>query len=251
MSKLSRDFLAFTFLIMLVSWGICFVFGLNDISIKNNYFLYIPYLIGGWSPTIASYIAFKKENGTTLFKGWLKNIFDFKQNVLSYLLIVIFGIIYILPQCIISGYDNGAPLYAIIIMIPMMLFGGGLEETGWRYILQSELEKRFNFTVSTLIVSIIWWIWHLPLFFIQGVNQYGTNYFGFGITVLGLSFSLASIRKNTNSVWLCILFHCVANALAGIYIIKYNTYGNIVTTIILVTAAYISIGIQRKKIRFK
>jgi membrane protease YdiL (CAAX protease family) len=166
-------------------------------------------------------------------------------------LVIIFGVIYILPQCIISGYNNGVPLYAIIIMIPMMLFGGGLEEAGWRYILQPELEKRFNFTVSTLIVSIIWWIWHLPLFFIQGVNQYGTNYLGFGITVFGLSFSLASIRKNTNSVWLCVLFHCIVNALAGIYMIKYNVYGNIVTTIILIIVAYISIGIQRKKIIFK
>jgi MFS family permease len=31
---------------------------------------------------------------------------------------------YILPQCIISGYDNGFPLYAIVIMIPALLFLG-------------------------------------------------------------------------------------------------------------------------------
>jgi membrane protease YdiL (CAAX protease family) len=251
MSKLSKNYLAFTFLIMLVGWGICFVFGLNGISIKNNYFIYIPYLMGGLSPTIASYLAFRKEGGIKPFKEWLKNIFDFKHNVLSYLLVIIFGIMYILPQCIISGYDNGFPLYAIVIMIPALLFGGGLEEAGWRYILQPELEKKFNFTVSTLIVGIIWWIWHLPLFFIQGTSQYGTNYSGFGITVLGLSFSLAGIRKITGSVWLCVLFHCIANALAGIYVVKYNLYGNIVTTIVLIIASYILVEMQKKKVIFK
>lgn len=43
-------------------------------------------------------------------------------------------------------------------MIPMMFVGGGLEEAGWRYILQPELEKKYSFTVSTIIVSIIWWL---------------------------------------------------------------------------------------------
>ena len=76
---------------------------------------------------------------------------------------------------------NGAPIYAIVFMIPMMLLGGGLEEAGWRYILQPELEKKYNFIISTLSVSIIWWLWHLPLFYIQGVAQNELNYFAFGI----------------------------------------------------------------------
>jgi membrane protease YdiL (CAAX protease family) len=234
---------------MLAAWGTCFVLSINDITIKNNYFLYIPYLIGGWSPTIASFISFKKNN--VKFKEWLKGIFDFKHNILSYLLVIIFGIVSVLPQCIIAGYNNGAPLYAIIILIPMLLIGGGLEEAGWRYILQPELEKKINFIVSTLIVAIIWWIWHLPLFLIEGVSQYGTNYLNFGISVFGLSFALASIRRNTSSIWLCVLFHCIVNALGSIYLTNDNIYGKIVTTIILIVLSYISIAIQKKKIIFK
>ncbi len=59
-------------------------------------------------------------------------------------MVVILGILFILPQCLISGYEKEAPLFAIIILIPMMLFGGGLEEAGWRYILEKELEKSIN-----------------------------------------------------------------------------------------------------------
>lgn len=148
------------------------------------------------------------------------------------------AIIFILPQCFISGYENGAPIFAIIVMVPMMLAGGGLEEAGWRYIFQPELEKKYSFTLSTIIVSIIWGLWHLPLFHIQGVVQYGQNYFAFGISVLGLSFALASIRKNTSSVWLCVLFHCIENSLSGIYVIKDNLWGNITAAIILILCSY-------------
>lgn len=247
MNKLVKDYLIYTFLIMILCWGICVICSLNGILLDDYFILYLPYLLGGWSPTIASFISLKKNNKVATFKEWLKNVFDFKHNIFSYLMVIILSILFILPQCLISGYENGAPLYAIIIMIPVMLFGGGLEEAGWRYILQTELEKKFNFVVSTLIVSVIWWLWHLPLFYIQGVSQYGQNFFAFGINVLGLSFALASIRKNSNSVWLCVLFHCIANSLSGIYIINNNIIGNIVTTAILIVFSLALVIVNNKK----
>lgn len=247
MSKLNKDYLCYTFSIMLICWGVCVICSLNGISLNDNYLLYAPYLLGGWSPTIASFLSLKKNNRITNIRDWLKNIFDFKHNVFSYIMVVVLGIIFILPQCFISGYENGAPLFAIIIMIPMMLFGGGLEEAGWRYVLQSELEKEYPFTVSTIIISIIWWLWHLPLFYIQGVSQYGQNYFAFGINVLGLSFALASIRKNTNSAWLCILFHCIINSLSGIYVINDNIWGNIAEAVFLILCSYVLVKINDKK----
>ncbi len=247
MNKLSKDYLIYTFLIMIICWGLCVICSLNGILLNENYFLYIPYLLGGLSPTIASFLALKKSNKVANFKEWLKNVFDFKHNIFSYIMVIILGILFILPQCLISGYESGAPLFAIIVMIPMMLIGGGLEEAGWRYILQPELEKKYKFIISTLIVSVIWWLWHFPLFYIQGVSQYGQNYFAFGINVLGLTFALASIRKNTNSVWLCVLFHCIVNSLSGIYIIENNIIGSVVATIILIFSSLVIIKINNKK----
>lgn len=251
MSKLNKNYLSFTVLIMLIGWGVCLLCSFNGISLNDNRLIYVPFLLGGWSPTIASYLALKKNNEVTSMKEWLKNIFDYKHNLFSYSMVVIMTIIYILPQCLISGYENGAPIFAIIVMIPMMIFGGGLEEAGWRYILQPELEKKYSFTVSTIIVSVIWWLWHLPLFYIQGVVQYGQNYFAFGVSVLGLSFALASIRKNTGSVWLCVLFHCIVNSLSGIYIINDNIWGNITTTIIMILCSYALVKINGKIKIFK
>ena len=122
-----------------------------------------------------------------------------------------------------------------------------LEEAGWRYILQPELEKKFNFVISTILVSIIWWLWHLPLFFIQETSQYGQSFFTFGITVLGVSFALACIRKNTGSVWLCVLFHCLDNSLSGIYDIGWKLWGNVATALTLTVVSLVWVTISNKK----
>ena len=130
-----------------------------------------------------------------------------------------------------------------------MILGGGIEEEGWRHILQPELEKKYNFAISTLIVSVIWWLWHLPLFYIQGVNQYGKSFLVFGINVLGLTFALASIKKITNSVWLCVLFHCIINSLwDSIFILSNNNiWGSIVAAIILVFSSFLLLKVNDKK----
>ena len=251
MSKLNIKYLVYTFIIMIMCWGTCIVCSINGILLSDNYWLYIPYLLGGLSPTIASFIVLKQNKVITGFKEWIKNVFDFKHNLWSYVIVVLFAIIFILPQCLISGYEKGAPLFTIIFMVPIMLFGGGLEEAGWRYILQPELEKKCNFLISTIIVSVIWWLWHLPLFHIQGVAQYGQNFLAFGLNVLGLSFALACIRRNTNSVWLCVLFHCIINSLSGIYIVNNNILGNIVSALIVIVCSLVLIRLGEKKKIFK
>ncbi|WP_145332333.1 type II CAAX prenyl endopeptidase Rce1 family protein [Paenibacillus xylanexedens] len=42
-----------------------------------------------------------------------------------------------------------------ILSVPIMIIGGGLEELGWRYILQSLLEKQLGFIGATLVTALI------------------------------------------------------------------------------------------------
>lgn len=238
MSRLCKNFLISTFLIMFICWGCCLICSINGTSLNKYPMLYLPYCLGVWSPTIASYIVLKKEGQVKGFNDWIKSIFDFQHSLKSYLAVFLLGIVFLLPQCLISGYSNGAPLFALVPLMPFMLFGGGLEEAGWRCILQPELEKKYSFTLSTIIVSVIWWFWHLPLFFLEGAGQYGKSFVAFGVTVFGLSFALAALRKVTNSVFLCILLHTFINSLLEIFIINDNINGKIVSTILLIAVAY-------------
>ena len=57
--KLIKEFLIITFTIMLVFWGGCaFISQFYNFTV-NNLYLRIMHIIGGFSPTIASYISLK------------------------------------------------------------------------------------------------------------------------------------------------------------------------------------------------
>ena len=166
-SKTFTDHLIITFPIMLVCWGICIILGLKGITKADRAWINLPYVIGAWSTTIASYIALKKNGGATGFKDWMKHVFDFKHSVLSYLAAIALAVFQAFLMCLIGGYEKAAPLYMLILAFPIMLIGGGMEEAGWRYITFPELDKKFGFAVSAAITGVIWAIWHLPLFFRQ------------------------------------------------------------------------------------
>ena len=42
------------------------------------------HIIGGFSPTIASYISLRRNNKVKNFKEWFKKIFDIKHNIWTY-----------------------------------------------------------------------------------------------------------------------------------------------------------------------
>ena len=247
-SKTFTDHLIITFPIMLVCWGLCIILGLKGVTKSDYAWINLPYVIGAWSTTIASYIALKKNGKLTGFKDWLKHVFDFKHSVLSYLAAIALAVLQAFLMCLIGGYEKAAPLYMLILAFPIMLIGGGLEEAGWRYITFPELDKKLGFTASAVITGLIWAVWHLPLFFIPDVSQYGNNFGIFCIMVIGMSFGLAAIRKVTGSVWLCVLCHIVVNAIPEVF--RYDYYGSYIASIIT-TAVMIIVSVVWVKIHCK
>ena len=63
---------------------------------------------------------------------------------------------------------------------------------------------------------------------------------------MGMSFALGAIRKNTKSVWLCVLLHCVHNALYGVYTIYEEYRGSIAAAVILIIISVVWVMINNK-----
>jgi membrane protease YdiL (CAAX protease family) len=246
--KLVSQFLLLTFLLMLFGWGISLIFAQFGMTSSNHPWLYILFFIGGWSPTIASYMVLKENNGVIGFKDWIKNIFKFKSLLRFYIFVIfLFGIDFATQIFIYPGLNDAKPIYMFFASVPVMLVGGGLEEAGWRYILQPELDKKYGFILSAIIVAPIWAIWHLPLFFIPGVSQYGTNFGVFTIFVFGLTFALGAIRKITKNVFLCVLFHSMMNAGSNTFVIKPTLLGNSITAASLIVVSIAAVFICEKR----
>lgn len=113
-----------------------------------------------------------------------------------------------------AGEIRLQPWYRFVPLFFVMVLGGGLEEVGWRGLAQPELERRWRRPAAALAVGLIWAAWHLPLFWLPGVGQFGTSFPVFGIGVVGGAGALAWLQGRTASVPLCIVFHATWNAIA-------------------------------------
>lgn len=244
--KLVEEFLIITFAIMAVFWGGCALISQIFNLTINNIFLRIMHIIGGFSPTIASYISLKRNNKVENLKEWFKKIFDIKHNILTYVLVILFVLIYYILGCTINGFEFGTPLFMLIVILPMMLLYGGNEEVGWRMILQPELEKKYGFNAATIFTAIIWWLWHLPIFFIKGTSNANMNYFLFAIMCLTLCYALATIRKVSKGVFPCILTHCLINGLSSIFIFNYSWLSCCASLIVTIIVSMLILNINKK-----
>jgi membrane protease YdiL (CAAX protease family) len=249
-NKISIHFIAITFVTMLIGWGTLLACSRFGITLGSSaWWLYIPFMLGGWSPTIASYIVLKKHKYITGFKEWLKNIFQIKIRPTFYIFTIAMVALFYVTQILLSDAVETKPFYIFFVMLPVMLFGGGMEEAGWRYILQPELDKKYGFILSSVMTAAFWSIWHLPLFYIPGVGQYGTNFCMFAVGILGMSFSFGAIRKITGSVFLAVLAHTMTNAGYEVFIFPRIWAGTIVMAIALIIASTIAVSVHIKKLK--
>jgi hypothetical protein len=96
--------------------------------------------------------------------------------------------------------------------IPLIIIGPLSEELGWRGYAQDRLQTRFHSTVASLIIGILWSLWHLPLFFIVGTSQYelGLPFLPFLLSVTSLSVLMGWVYNSTQrSLWSAILVHWI------------------------------------------
>ena len=162
----------------------------------------------------------------------------FKQKPLHYATVVFLIAIFFGVPAIMGGISSllpplfggteattPLPIYMTVFAIPVSFLTGGLEELGWRGFLQPALEKKMAFIPATIVTSLIWFLWHFPLFFIIGSTQYSEGWISFILYAFGASFAMAAIYRVSKSVWLCVLFHSATNALQGTWPLKVDYLG--------------------------
>jgi membrane protease YdiL (CAAX protease family) len=168
------------------------------------------------TPMIATYIIMKRHKKIGSVKDFCKLIFH-TTNVTKTVLITAAFCAAALCVAIIYGTRTSSPWYILIIILPVMIIGGGVEEIGWRGFLQPSLEKKFPFLIATLMVSVIWFSWHLPLWILPSSNHYGDSLIGFAITITVWAFVGAAIYKVTKCVFACVMYHTFINAIGAVY----------------------------------
>jgi uncharacterized protein len=177
------------------------------------------YILGGFGPTIAAFVAVALTPSEGAFREYLARLTRWRVNPLWYVAVLAVPPLLAFGKEAVSliGAPSGIhfsplkPLLAGFTLFPAMIVGGGLEELGWRGVAQPAMESRTNRLYATVAVGVIWVVWHIPLFFIHGTAQFGDAFGLFAIDVLANAFLLAWVYGGTNSILLCILCHAASN----------------------------------------
>ncbi len=106
------------------------------------------------------------------------------------------------------------------------------EEIGWRGYLTPKLSEKYSYLISSLLVGIVWALWHLPLYFIPGfVQNTMVLAFGFLMTfILYSSFIICSaviiswlFFNSNNNLWLPVIIHGALNTYNALFILTFDS----------------------------
>jgi membrane protease YdiL (CAAX protease family) len=105
------------------------------------------------------------------------------------------------PIALLIGWDS---------FISIFLFRGPLqEEFGWRGYALPRLQSRFNALISSIILGVIWFAWHIPYYTLVGDEAiFQSQFIGLSISHILLTILITWLFNNTDgSILVSLIFH--------------------------------------------
>ena len=220
MTRRLSVYLGCTFALTYSAWGTLVFLAHQNKAAYGQILFMLLYAAGGLGPTVAAYVAVLSTKLEAPLAEFHRRLFRFRMPSRWYVVAVFLPVaLTVAAEVLVMtvGSTDFRPFLAkpCFLFVPYwfgMVAGGGLEELGWRGIAQPELEKRFHRPVAALIVGSLWSVWHLPLFALPGVSQYGRNFPVFAAALIGDAMILAWLCARTGSIFACIMYHASENA---------------------------------------
>ena len=168
----------FTFLLIAFLWTwINWFIGLRYLAESHNenginQFVRF-FFIGVYGPSISAILTTLYFGGFSETIALLKKLTIWQAPLTVYLVIIVAPILFLASGIALYSWFVG-PIGRFdkhaIVTIPSVLWGALLagplgEELGWRGLLLPELQEKFSAFQSSLIIGVIWYCWHIPLFY--------------------------------------------------------------------------------------
>ena len=234
---LSRYFIS-TFIFSWLIWSPLVLVSFNIITIPNNLYkiLTLPLIgLGAFGPLFGALFSLRKENGWGQSWKYLKTFTNLRIGWKAFILpVLIIGltnfVAWYFPK--LSGHQPLLMMFPSFwwffpYLVLMILLGGGQEEFGWRGYALPRLEEQFGLWIANTLLGILWAVWHIPLWFIQGSSQSFMNFGSFVLFTIGLSYLLSWFLKlSCNRPFTCMYAHGLGNAFIPLFptiILQKNT----------------------------
>ena len=250
-----RRLLAF----FLIAFSFTWIFWVPDALSKRGIIPVSPFtqlgFIGAFGPLVAVIVV------TVVFGRWsaLRALFsravDYRFRRRWWLIVFLLFPLLVISAFLLAVTGEGAipssqALSEPWIIIPaffsvLFLSGPFEEEFGWRGYALPRLQAKFNALVSSLILGVIWALWHIPQFLIPGNGMfYKTPFWTFIPTVVAATVLFTLIYNNTNGSLLAMLFvHTTFNLSMFVFPVLDTSLGYVCVLGVFALAATVVVGI--------
>ncbi len=180
--------------------------------------LWIPM---GYGPTFAALIVTGALEGKTGIRTLLGRLLIWRVGwpwyVVALFGAVILSAITVVLYALLSGTPPVVPAVSaqMLLTAPLLFLVGGLvngEEIGWRGFALPRLLARHSALTASLILGVLWALFHLPLFFTRGDSFASTPPLSFLVRMSGAAILFTWVFNNTGgSLLLAYLMHAASN----------------------------------------
>jgi uncharacterized protein len=191
-----------------------------------------------YGPVLAAIIVASLEGGKAGLREWWQRVTRWRVGVRGYrdwvlMLVGIFTPLVVIGL-ILGPLPTGRALVApLVYLVPFILYEfltSGMEEPGWRGYALPKLQSRYNSKKASLILGLVWGVWHWPAFigtYFNALSDPATPAVAVAIqaavqcvlyiggSILAMSFIQTWLYNRTGSAWMCLLLHGGANSLGG------------------------------------
>jgi membrane protease YdiL (CAAX protease family) len=220
--------LVFFLLACVISWTIWSPLWLPTFGVQVLPVLPYHHALGAVGPIAAGIILTAWECGGSGVRELISRMVRWQGNVLWIVVAIVAPLLLLIVAAVAGalfadealtlkgiGLSSEFPQFSPLLFFLYNVFSFGYgEETGWRGYALPRLQARHSALVATLLLTVGWAIWHIPLFF------YRPGYTGMGIAgIAGWFFSLLTgavlltwlFNQSRGSILVVALFHAAVD----------------------------------------
>ena len=178
-------------------------------------------LLGTFAPALVALALTARAEGQAGVRALLSRLFRWQVSARWYVFAVSYIAAIKLTAALVYRVVTGAwpafgyeqlPLMIAATALSLVVLGQAGEELGWRGYAIPRLAARFGLGSASIVVGILWALWHLPLFYLRGAEPYGQSFPIYLIQVTAISVAIAWLYWRTNgSLLLTMLMHAAIN----------------------------------------
>ena len=182
--------------------------------------------LGIFAPSLVALWLTRRAQGRDGVIALLRRLFDWRVAARWYVFAIGYLLAIKLAVALLYRLATGAwprfgqepwVVIAVAIVGSTVMGGQAGEEIGWRGYALPRLAARIGLGWGSVVLGIVWALWHLPLFFIPEADTYGQSILVYVLQVTALSVAMAWLYGHAGgSLLLTMLMHSAVNQTSGI-----------------------------------